>query len=83
MIRYMFTRKAADELGLDLQTPLEKRLDELVVLEQKRQDALNAWLKTLKGTQESGEAYAVLEALEIQISGLGSVIAFLWRQENQ
>jgi hypothetical protein len=83
-VPYMFTQKAMAELKIDLRTPLQKSLDQLVVLEEKREKAMNAWLNTpLKLTQEAGEAYAVLEALEVQISALASVIAFAWRQENQ
>ena len=42
---------------------------------------MNKWLATPNGTEESAEAYAVLEKLENQVGALASIIAFAWRQE--
>jgi hypothetical protein len=78
-IPFTFTPQAQKELGIVL-SPLHQRLDELVELETKREAALHKWLASKTGSQESGDAAAVLDSLNNQVSGLASVIAFLWRQ---
>lgn len=80
-IFYTFTPQAELELGI-APSALHRRLNELVVLEEKRDSAMKLWLATPKNTPASAETYAVLESLETQISGVASTIAYLWRQDN-
>lgn len=79
-VPFAFTPKAIQELNIEPST-IVKRLNELVELEEKRKDALNAWLRTPKNTPEAAEAYAVLDSFEEQLSILASAIAHVWRQE--